>query len=669
MPAFVVAWLGSSGLWSGLLVFDEGFRIVGLVAALAAETAVLALMLRARRFAGSTARVRSIALAACVALGWIVLAVFAAGGGSRDVLGVRLLTLYVLPAFAFGWGWRWELALELATAVPAAALFAAFAPSVRPAELAVAYGLGSVIALGVAEATARNLRVAHRHRLAADTRTRELRASRNAYRDLAENVHDLIWAFDLEGRWTFLNAAAERFFGRPREEMIGRSVLKCVVPGSPYPPFEGGLARLASGAPARLVRIHCATASGPRWIEAFGSGVFAADGTLLGMRGVGRDVTERVEIDARLAESEAKFRTVAEAVTTPVFVFSGRHLRYVNAAAMALIGYSEAELFAMPFWDILHPDDRALARERGMARQHGEQFPPSLDYRLMTKSGEIRWVEFTAVQTEFEGTPAILGTAVDVTERRRAEDARQASLDELRLSEERLRRLARRQVQIREDERKRLGFDLHDGVCQELIGIAIMIHSVRDRVATSGHVGVEVLERAVAYLHTVVEHLRLLARELRPMLLQDLGLADGLASLAAGLTTRERDVAVRVVTPIPRLADDVELAVYRIAQEALTNAVRHAEARKVVATVTCRDGDLRLEIRDDGRGFDVDARSGDALGLTGMQERAAALGGRLSVVSAVGEGTVVTLTCPVAEHGATEDPPAPPSTIRPLRYG
>jgi PAS domain S-box-containing protein len=447
--------------------------------------------------------------------------------------------------------------------------------------------------------------------------------------------------------------------------MIGRSVLECVVPGSAYPSFEAGLARLASGGPARLVRIHCATATGPRWIEAVGSGVFAADGALAGMRGVGRDVTERIATDARLAESEAKFRTVAEAVTTPILVFSGTHLRYVNAAAIALLGYAETELFAMPFWDVIHPDDRALARERGMARQRGERFPPSLDYRLVTKHGETRWVEFTAVQTEFEGTPAILGTAVDVTERKRAEAALQTSLDDLRRSEERLRRLARRHVQIREDERKRLGFDLHDGVCQELVGVAIMIHSVRDRLATSEHAGVEVLERAVAYLHTVVEHLRLLARELRPMLLQDLGLVDSLASLATGLTTPERDVAVRVVTPIPRLVDDVELAVYRIAQEALTNAVRHADARKIVAIVTCHEGELHLEMRDDGRGFDVDARGGDALGLTGMRERAIALGGRLSVASVVGEGTVVTLTCPVTQRGA----PDAPITMRPLRYG
>src|SRR5262249_32772949 len=152
-------------------------------------------------------------------------------------------------------------------------------------------------------------------------------------------------------------------------------------------------------------------------------------------------------------------------------------------------------------------------------------------YRVRTKSGTTRWIEYSGVPTEWEGAPAMLGTAVDVTERKSAEAALRASLDELRQSEERLRRLARRQAQIRDDERKRLGFDLHDGVCQELVGVAIMIHSVRQRLASSAPLDADVLERATGYLNTVVEHLRILARELRPMMLQDLGLADSLTSL------------------------------------------------------------------------------------------------------------------------------------------
>jgi PAS domain S-box-containing protein len=373
--------------------------------------------------------------------------------------------------------------------------------------------------------------------------------------------------------------------------------------------------------------------------------VYDQNGRMIGVRGVSRDITERIVLDTQLRESEAKFRMLAEAIAIPVFLVQGTRVRYVNAAAVQMLGYSEAELLAMPFWEILHPEDQPSVRARAEARQQGAALSPSLEYRVVTKPGEVRWVDFTAVLIEYEGLPTILGTAVDVTERKRAETALHASLEDLRQNEERLRRLARRQVAIREDERKRIGFDLHDGVCQELIGVGILIASARERLPLDASEPAAALARAIAYVNDVVEHLRVLARELRPMLLHDLGLEVSLGSLAAGHTTPDRPVEARFATPIPRLAEEVELAVYRIAQEALTNAVRHADARSIAITVTVSvsDGALRCEVRDDGRGFDPRSRHADALGIAGMQERATALGARLTIESTPGGGTTVTL--------------------------
>ena len=130
------------------------------------------------------------------------------------------------------------------------------------------------------------------------------------------------------------------------------------------------------------------------------------------------------------------------------------------------------------------------------------------------------------------------------------------------------------------------------------------------------------------------------------MLLHDLGLEDSLRSLAAGMSTTT-PITTRVPTPIPRLAEEVEVAVYRIVQEAVTNALRHAHARGIVVTLAASEGTLTAEIRDDGRGFEVRTRQRDALGLVSMEERAWALGGKLQVLSAPGRGTGVVLTCPL----------------------
>jgi signal transduction histidine kinase len=117
-------------------------------------------------------------------------------------------------------------------------------------------------------------------------------------------------------------------------------------------------------------------------------------------------------------------------------------------------------------------------------------------------------------------------------------------------------------------------------------------------------------------------------------------------SLAAGMSTTTR-ITTRVPTPIPRLGEEVEVAVYRIVQEAITNAVRHAHAQEIVVTLAVAEGELTVEIRDDGCGFEVKARQREALGLVSMEERAMALGGRLQVISAPGRGTAVVLTCPL----------------------
>ena len=145
----------------------------------------------------------------------------------------------------------------------------------------------------------------------------------------------------------------------------------------------------------------------------------------------------------------------------------------------------------------------------------------------------------------------------------------------------------------------------------------------------------------------VGEHLRQLARDLRPMLLRDLGLEESLHSLADGMTRSGTVVTTQVRTAIPRLDEETEIGVYRIAQEALANASRHARARAICISLSVTGRGLELEIADDGRGFAPDARRGsDALGLVGMEERALALGGRLELRSALGEGTLVRLTCP-----------------------
>jgi len=135
----------------------------------------------------------------------------------------------------------------------------------------------------------------------------------------------------------------------------------------------------------------------------------------------------------------ANFYALAELMEAAVFVVEGEEYRYANPAATRMTGYTREELVGMKFWEIVHPDEREVVRERGFARQAGVDVPQQLPYRLYTKSGATVWVVFSGTRIEHDGKPALLGTAVDISRHKEVEEA-------LRRSEARLRRLVESNV-------------------------------------------------------------------------------------------------------------------------------------------------------------------------------------------------------------------------------
>jgi two-component system, NarL family, sensor histidine kinase UhpB len=202
-----------------------------------------------------------------------------------------------------------------------------------------------------------------------------------------------------------------------------------------------------------------------------------------------------------------------------------------------------------------------------------------------------------------------------------------------RLEQER-RESGRRALAAQEHERQRVARELHDEVGQVLTGVMLELEQAQ-------------LPAARDAVRHALDEVRRIARELRPEVLDDLGLQSALRALC---TTAAADPGLRVERRLElgdtELTPEVELVVYRIAQESLTNVLRHAEASEVLVAVGIVDGGLRLVIRDDGRGLPPDSEGGD--GITGMRERALHIGGRLTV-TAVPDGTEVRLDVPLPE--------------------
>ena len=128
-----------------------------------------------------------------------------------------------------------------------------------------------------------------------------------------------------------------------------------------------------------------------------------------------REMATRKQVLASLKESETKFRALTETAASAIFIIQGERFVYVNPATEAILAYPAGELFAMRFWDVVHPEDRETALARGLARQRREEVVPRYEFRVVTRNGETRWVDFSATFIDFQGGPAMMGTAFDIT--------------------------------------------------------------------------------------------------------------------------------------------------------------------------------------------------------------------------------------------------------------
>ena len=239
--------------------------------------------------------------------------------------------------------------------------------------------------------------------------------SEERYRTLSESAFEGI-IISVSGKLVMANQAFAEMFGYDSHETIGLSPVEMTTPESadiimkniqfghekPYDVI--GVRKDGSTFNMEIIGKDCLFKSRKARVAAL------------------RDITERKQGEDALRESEAKFRVLAETTSAAIFIFQRNRMRDVNPAATNITGYTRKELLTMNFWQVIHPDFRDLVKERGRARQKGKKVPSRYEVKIQTKNGDTRWVDFTANHTKFKQKPAVLGTAVDITERKRAEE-------------------------------------------------------------------------------------------------------------------------------------------------------------------------------------------------------------------------------------------------------
>ena len=266
--------------------------------------------------------------------------------------------------------------------------------------------------------------------------------------------------------------------------------------------------------------------------------------------------------------------------------------------------------------------------------------------RRLARAFETRRVALAASHAE-------ITQANEALERRVADRTRELTrlYGELKDREARRAELVKKLLSAQEDERRRIARELHDEACQTVAALAVALDTVR-RAATPADASAK-LEDARALASRTLDDLHRLIFDLRPSVLDDLGLASAVRWwVSRHLTPAGIAARVEVEGLDDRLPPEVEIPVFRAVQEALTNALRHSGAKTVLVQIACEGGRLTVDVEDDGRGFNpadvaTPSESGQGLGLLGMRERIEILGGTLAVDSSPGEGTHVSFAVPL----------------------
>ncbi|HXW12891.1 MAG TPA: PAS domain S-box protein [Terriglobia bacterium] len=359
-----------------------------------------------------------------------------------------------------------------------------------------------------------------------------------------------------------------------------------------------------------------------------------------------RDFAERAKQQEMLRESEERFRATFEnAGVGMALVDLQRHPLKTNPALRQMLGYSEEELTGMAFTEFTHPDERELDWKLYGELLAGKREKYEIEKRYLKKGGGVVWgLLVVSLVKDQEGRPMYaIGMIEDISKRKWAEEERQRSLEQLRA-------LAARLQSIREEERKSVAREIHDQLGQALTAIKIELCSLVRELPAGEKPPSKKPSSILTLVDESIRAVRRISTELRPGMLDDLGLVATIEWAGEEFESRT-GTQCQLDLPKDDIAVDPEraTAIFRIFQETLTNVARHAEASTVKVRLAKENGDLTLEVRDNGKGISEDKLSGGgSFGILGMRERAILLGGELTIQGLPGNGTTVRVRIPEA---------------------
>jgi PAS domain S-box-containing protein len=465
----------------------------------------------------------------------------------------------------------------------------------------------------------------------------ERRREREVLQTLFDHIPVMVTLVDRSGRYLRTNPAWQRTLGWSAEEARSRDVLAEIYPDPDY--RRRVLAYVANPTPG-WTDFRSRTRDG-RILNTSWANVLLADGTCLG---IGRDVTAQRQAEEALRASEERYRRIVETAAEGIWMVDANwQTTFVNRPLEQMLGYRAEEFLGRHVLDFLDDEGQRILAEQLRLREEGQS--EVYELRLRRKDGKTLWAVLSTSPIIEEGQfTGALAMVSDITERKKTEE-------QVRDYTERLQTLSRRLVEAQEEERRHVARELHDEIGQVLTAVAISLHNLKGICPEEATAQVE---EGIAIVDRAIQQVRNLSLDLRPAMLDDLGLVAALRWCAE----RQGERAGCTIHFVARssgtlLPPELKNTCFRVAQEALTNVLRHAGARNVWLELQETDEELRLSVRDDGAGFDLQAArqrasTGGAFGLLSMQERVELLGGRITIDTSPGRGTTIHVRFPLS---------------------
>lgn len=472
-----------------------------------------------------------------------------------------------------------------------------------------------------------------------------LRTSGHFLRTIISSVNEGIIVYDRELRYQLWNEFMERLTGMSARYVLGKSSQDFF----PHLEKEGVFSMIRRALEGETVRsgdvhYHVPQTGKEGWVTGVYSPRIDYNGKILGVVATIHDISERKRSEQKVRDSEEKYRSIFNAAQDAIVIIDQETSKIldVNESACKLYGCTLDEMLLMRSFDTSAEPEQTIEDMRSQINKIPLRYHKK-------KDGTIFPVEISASYYFQNGKCLVTALIRDITERKMAEEALEAS-------QRKLRYLTSKLITAREQEQKRISKELHDELGQALLALKLQARSIEQKLGKGQKNLRDKCLEMLRYIDEVVENVHRLSRDLSPLILENLGLSSALRWLTEEFSKRTHvDSSIEMEDIEGIFAPAAQILIYRIFQECLTNIAKHAHASHMTLVVR-REGEVvRFQVEDDGQGFDPEKVSDSkatnkGLGLAAMVERVRMLGGTLDISGRENKGTQITFTVPVNKN-------------------